>query len=181
MARAVVVVHPGSAVPTHRLCIDPRVGWSSISDVGRAFGGVVLTAEAYLEAENAFVALAEAGHGLGGGGALDIQGVERRATRRASSIPGELVPDPRLVEDARFSPSALPALIRTCLREEAWYRLRTPHRGFEVHFGWDFTMYLVCPPLPDALLVAAREKGLAIREGRSPHWPEGDETNRTRR
>ena len=144
--------------PTHR---DPsgvytRDEWTSVSDIGRAFNGAVLTEDEYRRIEDAYSATAIAFLREASVTALRVTGLENNAG----------VPLP-FAEGSPLGVAELGEVIRQLLREEFWCRLE----GAEafVHVGWDFYMYVGVPdPCPEAEELA-RRSGLFVEPFRSPY------------
>lgn len=135
--------------------------WTSISHVGAAFDGQVLTQSAYEEVEAAYIAVAAAFLREAEAGSISIRGLENRKDHGASCAEGDA-----------FAPMDARAIMARVLREELWCRLEGD-RGF-VHFGYDYYMYVgVETPCPEAQRLAA-QLGLFVEEMRSPYHPENE-------
>lgn len=133
-----------------------REEWTSVSDIGRLFGGVVLTREDYQRVENDHVEAALAFLREADCGSLLAVGVENHGGSPSAPAEGESLSGPRL-EDA----------IRRLLQEEFWCRLEG--NGCFLHFGYDYYLYVgVLSPCPQACLLASR-LGLFVEESVSPH------------
>jgi len=133
-----------------------REEWTSVGDIGRPFGGVVLTRDEYLRIEDAHVETALAFLREAGCGSLLAVGVENHGGCPAAPAEGDSRAGPRL-EDA----------IRRMLRKEFWCRLEGD--GCFLHFGYDYYLYVGVPsPCPQACLLASR-LGLFVEEFASPY------------
>ncbi len=133
-----------------------RDEWTAVSDIGRAFGGVVLTAAAYQRVEDAYATAAVAFLREAGVAALAVTGLENHAT----------VPLP-FAEGSSLGQAEIGGVVRRVLREEFWCRLE----GAEafVHLGYDYYMYIGVPrPCPEAEMLA-RSLGLFVEPFQSPH------------
>ena len=106
-----------------------RDEWTSFSDIGQSFAGVVLTAADYQQTEDAYIAAASAFMQEGNVSALKVAGLENHDAVALAFGDGAIVP----VEAAC-------GVVRRVLREEFWCRLEAD-AGF-VHIGWDYYMYV---------------------------------------
>jgi hypothetical protein len=133
-----------------------RDEWTSISDIGRTFSGVVLTEADYQRAEDAYVAAAVAF--LRDAGVPSVTVVELESHAAAP---------PAFGEGAVLSLDEAAGVIRRVLREEFWCRLEG-NGGF-IHIGYDYYMYVgVARPCPEAEDVT-RLLGLFVEPLPSPY------------
>ena len=100
--------------------------WTSVTDIDRAFGGVVLTDAEYRRVENAYIKSAIAFLREGGLSSLTVAGLENHKRTALEFGEGSVLPLERVGD-----------VIRQILRDEFWCRLEG-RRGF-AHFGWDYT------------------------------------------
>ena len=98
-----------------------RSEWTSISDVGRSFTGMILTAEEYRRVEDAYVVTAMAFLEEAGVLSLVVSGLESRGGARPSVANGSVL-----------NLAAAGAVVRHVLREELWCRLEA--EGGFIHF-----------------------------------------------
>lgn len=130
--------------------------WTSATDIGRSFSGVLLTREEYKRVERAYVTaalafLAEAG--------LTSMRVEALENARGEPL--------TVREGTVLSLEQVGDVIGRVLREEFWCRLEGV--GGFIHFGWDYYMYVGVPnPCPTAQARAVK-LGLYVEEFRSPY------------
>lgn len=121
----------------------PADAWTSVSDVGKTFGGQVLTMAAYEGVEDAYVQSVERLMAACGIEALRIDGLEW-GPYDIDEIPApHLRPTGALDDGVWLTGQDLGKVIRLVLREFIWCRLSGPD-GFYVHFGYDYTMYVGC-------------------------------------
>jgi hypothetical protein len=140
-----------------------RDEWTAFSDIGRSFGGAVLTREEYQRVEDAYVAAAL--------GFLRESGVPSLAVTELESHAGHAL---AFGEGSILGLEQLEEVIRRALRKELWCRLERPE-GF-VHIGWDYYMYIGVPhPCPEAEKLAHR-LGLFVEEFHSPYNQESEST-----
>jgi hypothetical protein len=148
-----------------------RDDWTAVSDVGRSFYGVVLTTSQYMLVEDAYVESVRRFLRAARLKALRIDDLEAEVRSLGLQGPAEENLE-RLLHSAHegmwVEGSDLDATVRLCLRECLWCRLNG-ERGFYVHFGYDYYMYVgtegncVAPPLPP---------GMYAEEFVSPYHPE---------
>ena len=133
--------------------------WTACSDVGRAFGGVVLAQAAYQLVEDAYVFAVDSLLRAAGVDSLQLRGLENRSN---SKLPGFVKPgaDLNVAQCAEFA--------RIALRERAWGRLVAPGRAY-VHFGYDYYMYIGLPRKCADTLDAVQQRGLFVEPFRSPY------------
>lgn len=138
-----------------------RDEWTALTDVGRSFGGVVLTAEEYERVEDAYVAAALTFWKEAGRPALIVRGLENANRSAAAPSEGSAVDgDPQLAD-----------VVRSVLREEFWCRLEAD--GCFVHLGWDYYMYIGVSTACSESLAFAAASGLFVEELASPYHPPG--------
>jgi hypothetical protein len=158
--------------PAHRDPLDnyTRDEWTSVSDVGRSFGGVVLTRAEYQQVEDAYVAAAIALLREAGVTAVVVAGLENHAGLALDFGDGSALDLDRAGE-----------VLRRALREELWCQLQAP-RG-DLRVGYDYYLYVgVSRPCPRAVALAERlglfvEAGHPLQQGEGepptwvPHFP----------
>jgi len=123
--------------------------WTSISDIGRSFSGVVLTREEYERVERAYIQAALAFLDEGGVGPLTVAELEAPPDHSIG-----------FTEGSQVSADQLGEVLQQILREEVWCNLES-HNGF-IHFGYDYYMYIGVPhPCPAAERLAT-DSGLFV-------------------
>jgi hypothetical protein len=130
--------------------------WISVRDIGRVFGGVVLTDSEYRRVEQAYISSALAFLREGVINSLTVAGLEN--PKRLALEFGD---------DSVISLEHVGDVIRRILREEFWCRLEG--RGGFVHFGWDYYMYIGVPHRCLSAEQLAAELGLHPEEFASPY------------
>ena len=139
--------------------------WTLVKDIGRAFGGVVLTEGEYRRVEQAYINSAICFLRAGGLNSLTAEGIEN---------PKGLALD--FGEGSVLSLEEVGDVIRQILREEFWCRLEC--QGGFLHFGWDYYMYIGVPHrCPEAELLA-EGLGLFPEEFPSPYKEIPDDSDR---
>jgi hypothetical protein len=135
----------------------PGEEWTSFSDIGRSFGGVVLAAAHYTAVEDAYVATAVAFWHEMGRPRLFVRGLE--SSRGSATTPSE--------GDAVEGDPELADVIRRILREEFWCRVESDR--YFVHLGWDYYMYLGVSDACSKSCAFAAASGLFVEDFVSPH------------
>lgn len=148
---------PGFRDPTG---VYARDEWTAACDVGRSFGGVVLTPEEYQRVEDAHVAVALSFLRESGQLSLAVDGLENHQKRPIE-----------FGEGAALGLNQLGPVIRSILREEFWCRL--VGEACFLHFGWDYYTYVGVPRPCPASQELARRLGLFVEERPSPYKREG--------
>ncbi|WP_165245226.1 hypothetical protein [Paludisphaera soli] len=149
---------------------EPTSSW----DIGRTFGTRVFTVSDYLAVEDAYVETVRRFMIAASIDSLEVHRLEEQPGFRdepARSRIQELRPAivPRLAEGLILSGPDIEAVIRTCLREEAWCKLRG-RRSFYVHFGRDFYMYI--GGILDRSLLGPPQPGIYHEDFSSPYEQE---------
>ncbi len=133
-----------------------RSEWTSISDIGRSFDGVLLTPDEYQRVEDAYVAVAISFLKESRLSAVTIEGLEC----------SEPFPIP-LEEGMTIDIRNLPEVVRLILQEKVWCRLNAQNTF--LHFGYDYYMYVgvsrECPKSKQF----ARNLGLFVENFKSPY------------
>lgn len=155
--------------PAHRLPNGNYVKdeWTSVSDVGRAYGGEIVTCSEYLRVEALYVRAVRSF--LEASQLKTLRVVDLQANDiETEAFPAELTEETRaraatVVDGMEVGGEDLDWIVRLALREALWCRLKGEH-GFYVHFGYDYYMYLgsedlgaVPSPVAPGLFVEAFE------------------------
>lgn len=133
-----------------------RDEWTSFSDIGQSFNGVVHTESEYQRVEDAYATAAVAFLREAGVVSLSVCGLENHNT-----IPLTIR------EGSALSLAQIGRVVRRILREHFWCRLEGV-RAF-VHIGWDYYMYIGVPVLCPGAISLARQLGLFPESFRSPY------------
>lgn len=136
-----------------------RDDWTSISDVGQEFDGVILTAEAYQAVEDTYVEAALAFLTEAGFASVRCVDVENNRECATAKAEGASVPLPELR-----------AVIRDLLRGEWWCRVEAA--GAFLHFGYDYHMYVGVPVRCERACALAHQRGLFVEPFVSPYQRE---------
>ena len=143
--------------------------WTSVSDIGKRFGGQVLTAEEYLRVEAAYVETILGLLSAAGVPELVVSGVEQHDLPVGWTLPDdeELRRElDRVADGVVVSGAVLARVIRLALREHLWCKLSAAN-GAYVHFGYDYYTYV---GVPGTGVAAARQGAIFVEpDFPSPH------------
>lgn len=147
--------------------------WISISDIGRSFGGVTLTAESYMDTEDAFVRIILR--------ILDYMGVKKCKIKNIDKMdiiksrPEIPVSDDvkalytqklwnfydSLHENQEIDLMEMGDVIRLQLREDIWARVYVPYR-FKLFIGYDYMVDVETSVSLDPILEELNNMGLYV-------------------
>jgi hypothetical protein len=144
--------NPARRDPTGAYPVDE---WTSVSDIGRSFGGTILTKPEYDRMERAYIVSAVAFLQEARLHSLRVEGLENYQDLTLPFADGDVL-----------TLEQVPGIIGQILREEFWCRLEG--EGGYLHFGYDYYMYVgvvhACPVAKER----AAELGLYVEEIGSP-------------
>lgn len=141
--------------------------WTSSSQIGQRVDGAVLTLNDYLHTEAAYVAVALSFHQDCRAPIVYARDVEPQGAHASSVFADEPVKAP--VEGSKVAPSILPDVLRACLREQMWCRLEAVEPQCQIHFGYDFYVYLVGAEPSERTLGHVSTGGLFLEAWDSPY------------
>ena len=130
--------------------------WTSFSDIGRCLGGKIVTLFDYIKAEDAYLEVVSCICNKLAVSKMQVVGIEDY---------DNLYP----FGERYFTRSKeeIITITRDCLREKYWCKLITHH--LELHFGYDFYLY-VCTTLdPSNILDITNRVGLFVEFRESPY------------
>jgi hypothetical protein len=134
--------------------------WTSVSDIGRVFGGVILTESEYQRVEDTYAGAAVAFLEEAGVTHLTVTDLENHLA----------IPLP-FTEASSLRLANVGAVVQRMLREEFWCRLEGEDAF--IHVGYDYYMNVGVPrPCPVAESLA-RQHGLFVEPFRSPYNERG--------
>jgi len=161
---------PGLRRPDGTYSMDE---WTSVSDVGRAYNGKIVSRSEYLRGETNYVQAVRCFIGDSGLQKLRVTDLQLNEVR-VESLPSEIAQETlahvgSAVDEIDVCGDDLDWIVRLALREAIWCRLKGD-QGFYVHFGYDYYMYIgsdemktVPPLLPSGIFAEVFD---------SPHQPE---------
>jgi hypothetical protein len=136
--------------------------WTSISDIGRTFNNIELTAECYVTVENSYVEAALAFLTEAGVTSLAIKSLENHRRHNCPAV--------SLTEGHSCTLLEIADIIRLNLREIIWCKLVGD--GCFLHFGYDYYMYVGVPAICTASIEFAERRRLFVEPSESPYLAE---------
>lgn len=137
----------------------PADDWTSLADVGEAFGGRVLTLNEYQRVEDLYVTAAISFAREADVGSLEITHVEKGSDVSCSA--------------AKW-PVSDESLLREMLREEVICRLEAADGRFQLDIGTDLYLFIESSTDCPAAVRETEARGLFVEPGlRSEYWSEG--------
>ena len=133
-------------------CVDgvyQKEEWTSYSDVGLCFDGIMFTEEDYCRTEKQYIRFFRRILQETSTDRVEIVQLERYKPvlwRRGQMLCGE----------------QLDSFLRDCLREKCWGRLENAALAFEL--GYDYYMHLACGIDHEAMESIVKEEGLFLEE-----------------
>ncbi len=144
--------------------------WTSFSDIGNTFDGVILTPEKYLCTEDAYVETISLFMDCLNVDSLIIRNLEKHnAPKKDHFYSPEMVKVYNAIENNKIvDKQTILMVARLCLRENMWCRLEAD-RMF-VHFGYDYYMYVGSKNQPKNVIRKIEKLELFVEEIEfSPH------------
>ena len=128
--------------------------WTSFSDIGKAFGGTILSQDEYLKTEKAYIDCC-------------IELIEKAKITKLCIMQAEYY-----TENVRFSSCIsntheIRQVITACLREQCWLKLIS--KDFFIHFGYDYCMYIGSVLPSERVVEIATQHGLYCEQCPSPY------------
>lgn len=130
--------------------------WTSVSDIGRSFRGVPLSADEYQRVESAYIASALEFLRESGVSSLTVSGLENHSDAPVTFVDG-----------AVLSLEQVETILPRLLREEFWCKLEGPDSF--VHVGYDYYMYVGVPVACPTAEQLAATLGLFVEPFQSPY------------
>lgn len=153
--------------------------WTSISDIGQSFGGVVLKLEEYLQVEEKYVsAVIKMMNCLGINSLMVRDLIKYRKTPRITShqkiYTEQMVQLYQNITENQFvSDQTLKDLCKLRLRELIGFRLVFEDKMF-VHFGYDYYMYIGVKSVCENAIDSIQASGLFVEEFESPYYQDDE-------
>jgi hypothetical protein len=146
-----------------------RDEWTSVSDIGRSFDGVVLDVHTYLSAEDAYVRAVR--EFMADAGVSTLRVVSLKPAVDLDSLRRYGLPDAneltRLVDELRegteLSGTELDQVCRLCLREVLPCRLESPGR-LVARVGYDYYLHIGTAARSERAIAKVHELGLFVHE-----------------
>jgi hypothetical protein len=127
----------------------PDDDWTVFADIGREFGGVVLTRAEYERVENAYLDAVRIFAAAGGLDEFFVRGLEGRSS---------------LVEGQRLGLAEAVAVVRGLLREQGFWCRLAADGGF-LHVGWDYYLHVGVAADASAIVPEVAALGLHVEPG----------------
>lgn len=143
--------------------------WTSISDVGKAYKGAVLTFDTYIRYENAYVDAIIQIMNANSTESLQVETLEKNSYFHCADLPGlqlRLCYD-SLREDLLLSTRDIQLVSRLALRNIIWCKLYG--KQMFVHFGYDYYMYIGSKNRAASEVSAIEKAGLFVEDMTSPY------------
>jgi len=143
--------------------------WTSINDVGKDSNGAVLTFDAYLRYENAYVDAIIQIMKANSIESLQVEELEKNSCVRYDDLPDLELKHcyNSLRENLLLSTQDIPLVSRLALRSIIWCKLYG--KQMFVHFGYDYYMYIGSNNKAESVISAIENTGLFIEEMPSPY------------
>lgn len=106
--------------------------WTSFTDIGKEYGGNKLTVDQYIEVEDQYISFLLCLFDL-----LDVQKIQITETENEILNSDNEYQFPEILNDR----NTIIDVIRNILREKIWGKLISKNK-IEIHFGYDFYMYV---------------------------------------
>jgi hypothetical protein len=156
----------------------PDDEWTCPSQIGDVVGGLELTLDVYMAAEQAYVDVALAFWGAAGHPPLTVRGLEdyREPPYPFPEQLAHIAREAEVFEGCEVSDRQMVArLVRLNLRTLVWCRLEAAS-GFYIHFSYDYYMYIGGVQVNDRINHRADRSNLFIEQHPSPlEGVQGDE------
>lgn len=128
--------------------------WTSVSDIGKVFGGIQLSQDVYLKTEKAYIDCC-------------IELIEKAQISKLSIAQAEYYSENVHFPTNIFSTQDICQVITACLREQCWLKLVA--KDFFIHFGYDYYMYIGSVLPSERVVEIAERHGLFCEEHPSPY------------
>ena len=139
-----------------------REEWTSISDIGKIFNEQLFTMEEYIKVEHDYIEFVEKLMISYDINHFKIKSLSKR-TIPVFNSEKEYNFFENIYEESEISLDKIEILMKLILREKIWLKLVTQH--IEVHFGYDYYMYVICKK---NLSIEEIETNLFIENKKSP-------------
>lgn len=145
--------------------------WISVYDIGRCFDGETLTAEEYLSTEEHYIEAVLLSMQETGVETFKVTGLEKNGYDDIGIFHFDLKHVyESLQEGLSLSGELLKDTMKLILREVVWAKLES--NIMNVHFGYDYYMYICSKKPLEAMKQTAQNKGLFVENIKSPYCKE---------
>lgn len=137
--------------------------WTSISDIGKIYNQQLFTTEEYLKVEHDYIEFVEKLMISYDIKHFEVKGLSKRKKAEFNSEK-EYNLLKKIHEGSKITVDKIEIVMKLILREKIWLKLVTRH--IEVHFGYDYYMYVMCKK---NLSIEGIETNLFIENKQSPY------------
>ena len=130
--------------------------WTSFSDIGKVFGGTILSQSAYLKTEQAYIDCC-------------INLIEKAKIAKLYIKQAEYYTENVRFPSTIFNTQEIRQVITACLREQCWLKLVA--KDFFIHFGYDYYMYIGSALSGQIVAEITAKHGLFCEKCHSPYDP----------
>lgn len=128
--------------------------WTSFSDIGKVFGGTLLSQEVYLKTEQAYIDFC-------------IELIEKSKISNLHIEQAEYYAENMHFPTSISNTQEIRHVVAACLREQCWLKLTS--KDFFIHFGYDYYMYIGSSLSAESLTEIAIRHGLYCEQYPSPY------------
>ena len=143
--------------PTHRINgVYMADEWTSFSDIGKVFDGRILSQDAYLKTEQAYIDCC-------------INLIEKAKIAKLYIKQAEYYTENVRFHSTISNTQEIRQVITACLREQCWLKLVA--KDFFIHFGYDYYMYIGSALSGQIVAEITTKHGLFCEKCPSPYDP----------
>ena len=129
--------------------LEHNDNWTEISDIGRTFGGEVLTDEIYSKGEDCYVRAMEylmEANGIHSLRIGELSKFDNDYEEKYNSLYSESILSlkMRLAEGYEVDKKYIGDVVKLMLRGDIWCRLYARNAHFIADVGYDFSMHIIC-------------------------------------
>ena len=128
--------------------------WTSFSDIGKVFGGTILSLDAYLKTEQAYIDCC-------------IELIEKAKISKLYIKQAEYYCEGIHFSSNISNTQEIRQVITACLREQCWLKLTS--KDFFIHFGYDYYMYIGSSLPSESVIETVKRYGLYCEQYSSPY------------
>lgn len=142
--------------------------WTAYSDIGKYFGGSLLTFEEYLATETSYISSIQLFLEFLGISRLQIFDLEKYGDHLDNQDVDEFATIYNAIhKNDILEKKQLDVVYRLALREYLWCKLENDE--FFIHFGYDYYMYIGCSQMCTEIIEKLSGLGLFVEEIQSPY------------
>lgn len=148
--------------------------WTSIHDIGRVYNGAIFSDNEYIQVENAYINAIKIIIGQCKIDKMYIKNLEKYKEindildcikRYPQFYPDKFISIFKTVTEGNaIKTDDVYAISRLILREDLWCELHSQDNIFEIHFGYDYYMKIVCNELNEKITKSIVDLGLFVEQ-----------------